>query len=263
MGNKKEIIAIKRLILDTVYKTNVGHITSSFSCVEILYAVYKYANLKGNISNRLRDRVIISKEHCRLAQVCILAHLGFLDGKNLSSYCVSGGTLGHDLYNFVSEGIDAVDYASGSLGHGLSVGAGMAFGDIEHHYYVLLGDAELQEGSIFEALLFIIQQNIKNMTVIVDLNQLQIDNYTKNIIDTKALDLFNTLGFSTFECDGHNVLELTKQLSISCDKPKCIIAHTIKGKGIEFLLNELNFAQFHHSALTQEQYCRAYEAINS
>lgn len=222
-----------------------------------------YANLsKQNINDTLRDRIIISKEHGRLAQVCVLAHLGLLDKKMLQNYCVSGGELGNDLYNIVSSKIPAVDYAVGSLGHGLGVGAGIAFGDKSHHCYVLLGDAELQEGSIFEALLFIVQHNIVNITVIIDNNLQQIDNYTKNIIDTsKFMDCLQTIGFDVMVCGGHDVDDLNKNLSIFTNKPKCIVAQTVKGKGIEFLLNKPNFAKFHHSALTEEEFNRAYEGI--
>lgn len=258
-----DIKTIKKLILDTVKKSNAGHITSSFSCVEILYAVYLCANLnKQNVSDTLRNRVIISKEHCRLAQVCVLAHFGLLDNKMLQNYCISGGELGHDLYNIVNPKIPAIDYAVGSLGHGLSVGAGIAFGDKSHHCYVLLGDAELQEGSVFEALLFIAQHNIANITVIIDNNLQQIDNYTKNIIDTsKFMDCLETIGFDLMSCNGHDIDDLTKKLSTFTNKPKCIVAQTVKGKGIEFLLNKPNFAKFHHSALTEEEFKCAYEGV--
>lgn len=261
-----DIKKIKELIIDTVKNSNAGHITSSYSCTEILYTLYKFANInKENVADDNRDRIIISKEHCRLAQCCILAYLNLLDKNLLKEFCNTGGNLGHDMYNIVNPKISAVDYASGSLGHGLSVGAGLAFGDKKHHVYVLVGDGELQEGSIYEALLFISQHNIKNITIIVDKNNMQIDNWTKEIIDTssKIKDLMFALKFEVVCCNGHDVNEIEQALQIKTERPKCIIAETIKGKGIEFLLKDFSFAKFHHSSLTNIEFEKVYEAIRN
>lgn len=258
--------SLRRLILDTVKSSNAGHITSSFSAVEILYALYKHANINiHNLRDKLRDRVIISKEHCRLAQVCVLAHLGLLDKKFLKEYCIDGGLLGHDLYNVVCPDIPAVDIASGSLGHGLGVGAGMAYTDKAHNIYVLCGDGELQEGAMYEALLFIAQKEINNLVVIVDRNSMQIDNYTKNIINTSdhLKERMTSLGFDVIECDGHDVDDLTRALNKTIKLPKCIIANTIKGRGMEFMLERFSFAKYHHSGLTDEEFNVIYEAIEN
>ena len=252
--------------LDTVKPSNAGHITSSFSVVEILYAIYNYANINiSNVGDKLRDRVIISKEHCRLAQVCVLAYLGLLDEKLLKEYCLDGGRLGHDLYNIICPAIPAIDIASGSLGHGLGVGAGMAYADKAHNIYVLCGDGELQEGSMYEALLFISQKRINNLVVIVDRNNMQIDNYTRNIINTSdnLKERMLSLGFDVVECDGHNSEELMRALKKSTVNPKCIIANTVKGKGMEFILRQFNFAKFHHSGMTEEEFKLVYGAIKN
>lgn len=266
IDDKTEIRNIKKLILDTIKPTNAGHITSSFSSTEILYAIYKYSNInKENISDKNRDRVIISKEHCRLAQICVLAYMGLLEYDLLKEYCQTGGNLGHDIYNIVNPKIAAVDYASGSLGHGLSVGAGLALGNPNHNVYVVIGDGELQEGSMYEALLFISQHNLKNITIIVDKNNMQIDNWTKEIIDTssKIEDLMCALKLDTISCNGHDLEDIYRALNIQTERPKCIIAETIKGKGIEFLLNDVSFARFHHSGLTEEEFNKVYEAIEN
>ena len=263
---KQEIKEIKKLILDTVKLSNAGHITSSFSCVEILYSVYKHSNInKENVGDKLRDRVIISKEHCRLAQVCVLGYLGLLDKKYLEKYCIEGENLGHDIYNTVKPEFSAVDIASGSLGHGLSVGAGIAYANPNNNVYVIIGDGEMQEGSIYEAMLFIGHHKINNIITIIDNNGMQIDNYTKNILDTNA-NLENrliSLGFDVIKCEGHDTDALTNALNRSTDKPKCIIANTVKGKGIEFLLNEFSFAKFHHSGLNEREFEQVYEAVNN
>ena len=262
----EDIKQIKKLIIDTVKPSNAGHITSSFSAVEILYAIYKHANINSdNIADKIRDRVIISKEHCRLAQVCVLAHLGLLDKELLKEYCLDGENLGHDIYNFVCPKFPAVDIASGSLGHGLGVGAGLALANTSHNVYVLCGDGEFQEGSMWEALMFIKQHNLKNLTVIVDRNYMQIDNYTKEIIDSssKLPEQLGAFGFDVIEVDGHNVKEIDSALKAETQNPKCIIANTIKGKGIEFLLPERGFAMFHHSGLNEEEFKRVYEAVEN
>ena len=261
-----EIKKIKKLMLDTVKTSNAGHITSSFSCVEILYSIYKYANInKNNIADFLRDRVIISKEHCRLAQVCVLGYLGLLNKEDLKNYCLEGENLGHDIYNIVNPKFSAVDIASGSLGHGLSLGVGFAYANKKDNVYVIVGDGELQEGSIYEAMLFIGHYKLTNIITIIDNNGMQIDNYTKNILDTNLnlKDRLTSLGFSVIVCDGHDVEALTKALKQHSSKPKCIIANTIKGKGIEFLFKDFSFAKYHHSGLTENEFVQAYEAINN
>lgn len=266
MTTVQDIKAIKKLIIDTVKPSNAGHITSSFSAVEILYAIYKVADITSqNIADKIRDRVIISKEHCRLAQVAILGWLGLIPKEELEHYCRDGEHLGHDIYNVVCPKFAAVDIASGSLGHGLSVSAGIATATPNKHVYCLCGDGELQEGSMWEAIMFIKQHNLKNLTIIVDRNYMQIDNWTKNIIDSSShlKEQFNSFGFDVIECDGHNVKALTTALKKKTIKPKCIVANTIKGKGIEFLLKSRSFAMFHHSGLKQEEFKQVYEAIKN
>lgn len=262
--NTRDIKLIKKKMVNIGHKT--GHLASSFSAVDILYSLYTFADInKENAANiKNRDIVIISKEHCRLAQVCILAHLGLIESKLLETYLTDDGALGHDIYNFVSEGISAVDYGSGSLGHGLSVGAGLAMSNPNRKVYVLIGDGEMQEGSMWEALLFIIQHKLKNLIVICDRNYMQIDGYTKNIIDTSSniKKLAEDMGFFTLCCNGHDISEIKKCLKEPHSTPKFIIANTVKGKGMEFLLNELGFAMFHHGFLNEQQKERILEALD-
>ncbi|MBP5615188.1 MAG: transketolase [Alphaproteobacteria bacterium] len=266
MTTAQDIKTIKKLIIDTVKPSNAGHITSSFSVAEILYAIYKVADITPqNIADKIRDRVIISKEHCRLAQVAILGYLGMVNTEDLKNYCKDGEHLGHDMYNIVCPQFAAVDVASGSLGHGLSVSAGLAMATPDKQIYCLCGDGEFQEGSMWEAALFIRQHNLKNLTIIVDRNYMQIDNWTKNIIDSSShlKEQFIAFGFDVIECDGHDVQALITSLKKKSSKPKCIIANTIKGKGIEFLLKTRGFAMFHHSGLNKEEFIQVYEAIKN
>ncbi len=257
MSKKVIMRNIIQNIRETICKRRGGHLSSSLGCVEILYALYTTANInKDNIKDfQNRDMVVISKEHCRVGQVCTLAHLGLIDKKLLDTYLHDNGTLGHDIYNFVAgPQVSAVDYGTGSLGHGVGVGIGLAMSNPKRLVYVLVGDGELQEGSLWEGFWFIIQHNIKNITIVADRNYMQIDNYTKNIVDTSSNmeNIMAAAGFDVLKCDGHDVKEIQKALKAKNKKPKFIIAETIKGKGMEFLLNELGFARFHHSVLDQE-----------
>lgn len=252
----EKIKEIKKLIVETAHNAKVGHLPSSFSSLEIMYTLYKRILTPENLNNPQRDMVIISKEHARLGQVCVLAYLGFLKKKYLASYMQNGGKLGHDLYNLNQNDTDAVDYACGSLGHGLSVAAGFALANKNRKIYVIVGDGELQEGSNWEALMFIIQHNIKNLVVIIDKNSMQIDDFTKNIIDTssKVNDVFAAMGFDVVECDGHSLEDLNVAFEKEVEKPKCVIAKTIKGDGLEFLHETKRFNHFHASPLSEDEY---------
>ncbi len=166
---KKDIIRINN-------KAGVGHCPSSFSSLEIMYVLYsKIANItKQNANDLQRDRVIISKEHCYAGRVCLLAKLGLIPSSYLDTYIEKDGKLAHDIYGLVGDKeIACLDVSSGSLGHGLGVGAGLAVGSPKNNIYVIVGDGELQEGSCWEALNFIGYHKIKNLTVIVDKNNMQ------------------------------------------------------------------------------------------
>ena len=259
-SDKDKIYELKKYFFDNAFKYKVSHLPSALSALDILYVLYnKIVNItKENASDVNRDRVIISKEHCRWAQVCVLVDCGLLDEKYIPSFKKDGGALGHDMYNLVSdEHIDAVDVATGSLGHGPGVGAGLAWNS-KHNVYVIVGDGELQEGSVWEAIMFAGHHNLRNLTIILDRNQLQIDDYTKNIINSSdnAKARFESFGFKVIECDGHDTEQLEKAFKQQLDCPKCIIANTIKGKEIDFIREEVGAARFHWSILRPQDYER-------
>lgn len=254
--HSERIKNIKRLIINTACKLKQGHIPSSFSSIEILYTLYNcVANItKENAANLKRDRVIISKEHCRLAQLCILTENGLLKSEYLDTYIQDGGILGHDIYNIVSKHkLEAIDVSSGSLGHGASVGIGLAWNN-SNNIYVIVGDGELQEGSCWEAILFAGHHRLKNFTLIIDRNYMQIDNYTNNILDSSSnvANRIKSFGFDVFECNGHNISDLEKYLKIKTNKAKCIIANTIKGKELEFVRERIGCALFHWNLLSND-----------
>ena len=257
--------SIKRLILETALKMNVGHIPSSLSCVEILYTLYNMiTNITVNNSGvQERDRVILSKEHARLGQVCVLAECGLISREYLDSFLSDGGVLGHDLYGIVSEHeIQAIDVSCGSLGHGLSVGIGFALG-VKNNVYVILGDGECQEGSVWEGFMFAAHNRyrLKNLTIVIDKNDVQIDNFVKDTINVNVIECCKIFGFDVNECDGHDILSLQKAFRKKSDKTKCIIDHTVKGKGLEFWIEKEGFS-YTHAQIMQPQYAvRALESF--
>jgi transketolase len=252
----QRLYTIKKTLLETAYLLQLGHIPSSLSALEILYVLYnKITNItKNNAGAKHRDRVIISKEHCRLAQICILTENGLLDKKYLDSFCVNGGRLGHDIYGIVSkEPIQAIDISIGSLGHGLSVGIGLALGGDD--VYVLLGDGECQEGSIWEAIIFAGHHKLNNLTIIIDKNDIQIECYTRDMLNMENIgERIKTFNLDVFECNGHNINELENILRIKTNKAKCIIANTIKGRELLFWCKELGFSLYHWSPLGKKEF---------
>ena len=258
MDEIKRIKNLKRLFLSKAYANGASHLPSGLSSLEILYVLYnKIAKItRQNAAAPHRDRVIISKEHSRWAQACVLVEAGLMDADVLDTFLKKNGELGHDMYNIVgSPKIAAVDYASGSLGHGLGVGCGYAW-DRQHQVYVIVGDGELQEGSCWEALLFIAQHNLRNLTVVIDANEAQIDDATRNIIDTTRLapKAVEALGFHVIDVNGHDICELERAFRETCDRPKCIVAHTIKGKELLFVRERVGYARFHWLPLAKEDW---------
>ena len=266
MTDEQKVKDIKKLILTTAFDAKVGHIPSSLSCAEILYVLYdKIANITTkNACDLERDRVIISKEHARLGQVCLLAELGLLDKSLLKRFMANeDAALGHDLYGLVcGKDLAAVDIGSGSLGHGLSVGAGLAWNSA-HNVFVVVGDAELQEGSNWEAIMFIGYHQLKNLTIIVDNNNQQVDYYTADVLDTSSnlKPKFEAFGFDVLECDGHDMKALEKSFKAKTDKPKVVIAKTIKGKECLSWCNEVGFGHFHAGAMSEEELNKTLEEI--
>jgi transketolase len=235
---------IRRKILDLVYKTKGPHIGSSFSIVEILVALY-FQHLKVSperCAEPDRDRFILSKGHASPALYAVLAERGFIKPADLDTFAVNGGTLEQHPNIDVERGIEV---STGSLGHGLSIGAGMALaGKIDtapHKVYVLLSDGELNEGSIWEAIMFAGHHKLNNLVAVVDHNKIQALGCTRDIIDLEPLgEKWEKFGWHVQDIDGHSFMEIFQALdSFSSDKPNVLILHTIKGKGVSFMENQL------------------------
>ncbi len=255
---------IRKNILKIIYETKSPHIGPSFSIVEILVALY-YKSLNHSPDNPCdphRDRFLLSKGHACPAFFVVLAERGFIDKKELEEFAVNGATLAHHPDKDVERGIEI---SSGSLGHGLSIGAGMALAgssdNIPYKTYVLLGDGELNEGSIWEAVMFAGHHKLHNLVALVDYNKMQALGHTKDIIELDPLaDKWKTFGWHAQELDGHNYEQIFHGLnSLSSSKPNVLILNTVKGKGVSFMEDSLSW---HYSFPNREQYELALEELS-
>lgn len=217
------------------FKTNTGygHLASCLSLVDILTSIYLD---KENDFDFLHDRIIFSKGHGSPAVYPILVGLGKIDEKELSLYCKQDGILRlHSDYS-----IPGCTYVGGSLGNGIGFAAGLAMARPWQHFFVILGDAELYEGSIWETLLFINHHNIRNITLIIDRNRFGILGDTEEMIRLEPLEKkFEAFGFHTMCVDGHNFLELRNFFTQKSSN--VLIANTIKGKGVSYMEGKYEF----------------------
>lgn len=241
---------IRENILKMTHYSHASHIGAALSCADILYVIYaKTADINlNNLTKQKRDRVILSKGHASVALYSVLAELGLMPKEKLDAYYVDGGELsGHlDKSNY-----PAIDCSTGSLGHGLPIAIGMALACPEQKIFVIIGDGELNEGSVWEAVLFAGKHCLPNLTIIVDKNNLQALGPTNQIADySKLSSVFTDFGLQTYEIDGHNLTEIEKVLKEKSSKTKIVIANTVKGKGVSFMENKL---QWHYKSPNDEE----------
>jgi transketolase len=252
---------IRRTILNMIYRTKSPHIGSSFSMVEILVALYFRILFidpeKPNDPNR--DRFVLSKGHGCPALYATLAQRGFLSENVLDKFAVDGGSLEQHPTRDISAGIET---SSGSLGHGLSLGAGMAiaakYDRSSYRVFVFLGDGELDEGSNWETIMFAAHHQLDNLVAIVDYNRLQILGRTSEVLNLEPLaDKWRSFGWAVREIDGHDfkqIIEVFGQIPFLSRKPSVVIAHTIKGKGVSFMEDE---CCWHDKYPDEEEYKKA------
>ena len=242
MEEREKIKALKKKIFITAYKAGAAHLASSFSVIDMLYVLYCKGIVRyepGNPWNEERDRVILSKGHACLALYVILNEIGMISDDELMSFCQPGSHLGGEPKMEAAPGIEA---STGSLGHGLSFGVGIAIACKMNHYnnkiYVILGDGECQEGSVWEEAMSAANFGLDNLVVIIDDNRLQAMDSVEAIMSIDSgSDKWEAFGFETIEIDGHNLKEIENALVTKPGngKPKLIISHTIKGHGVSFM----------------------------
>jgi len=246
------------LIIEMSYRSKSGHIGSAFSIVDILTVLYFRVM---NISPKRpedpgRDRFILSKGHGASALFATLALRGFFPIKELKRYRINKGRFhGHPCKGTAP----GIEISTGSLGHGLSIGAGMALAlkktKPKVKIFVLLGDGECQEGSVWEAAMFSFTHNLKNLIVIVDANNFQAFGKTSKI-STRPLSLiWKGFGWQVMHCDGHNEKSIAQSLFAArkASRPTVIIAKTISGKGIPSIENTL---EAHYHVLDEKEYLK-------
>jgi transketolase len=243
-----------------------GHYSGTFSASE-LFAVLYYRELRIEPSNPMwpdRDRFVLSKGHAAIGLYPILAELGFFDVDELATYTRLGSSFGDhpDMRK-----VRGIDFSSGSLGHGLSVGVGMALGgrvqSKDFRVFVMVGDAELNEGQIWEAAMSAGHFKLDSLTCIVDRNQMGIDGRTEDVMSVEPIGArFASFGWDVQRIDGHDVDQIAAAFDNSKDpgghQPHVIVADTIKGKGVQRMELDVNW---HVGNLSPDDYDEVYAEL--
>lgn len=245
---------IRRRVVELAHKSAEGHVPSSLSIVEILVAVYS----RMNDASPDEDVFILSKGHASLSYFATLEAFGLLDGMDLDSFCeINSPFGGHPS----AVNCDAVSFSTGSLGHGLPVAAGMAhvFGTSgsKRRVFVLLGDQECNEGSIWEASLLSSTLNLKNLVALVDINRSDMRSMPMGDHAAK----WASFGWNVAAADGHSLTELEKQLDFlerDQRRPSVLLCNTVKGKGVSFMENS---PEWHHKRITPNDLEKALEEL--
>jgi transketolase len=264
-----EILAnkIRKHVLDMTSKGGSSHIGSVFSIVDILACLYgQLLNINSELINDIkRDRFILSKGHAGAGVYATLAECGFFDIKLLETHYQDGSNLsGHVSH----KNIPGVEFSTGSLGHGLSVGVGLAVSakldERKNNVVVLLSDGECDEGSNWEAIMFASHHKLNNLICIIDYNKIQSLDLVSNTLNLEPFtDKWVAFGWNVIEIDGHSIQSIIEgyNLAIKSElKPTCIIAHTTKGKGVSFFENQV---LWHYRTAKGEEYEKAKKELNN
>lgn len=255
---KKIATDIRKKVLKMKLTTKGSHIGGAFSCIDILTMLYfkiLHINPKKP-KDQNRDRFILSKGHAASALYATLVQRGFAPEEALKQYCQDGSTIaGHAM----RDSIPGVEVSTGSLGHGLSIGIGMAVAakrdGRKNRVFVMLSDGECDEGSVWEGALFSSHHRLDNLVAIIDYNKIQSFGTTREVLDLEPFSKkWESFGWQVKEVNGHDFKDLEKvflKLPVKKDFPTVIIAHTVKGKGVSFMEHEL---KWHYKNPDEEQY---------
>lgn len=238
--------------------SNGSHLGGSLSAIEIMAVLYGEV-LRYDVGNPLdpdRDIFIPSKNHCVLAHIPALAEAGYISSEETLEFQKDGGR----LTGYPRRPEIGLEYSGGSLGMAISVGIGLALSAKEKkrdsQIYILMGDGELNEGSIWEAFMSAAHYKLDNLTAIIDRNHLSYDGDTESVMALDSLpDKLKAFNWHVSESDGHDTLDLLKAFSDKAEgKPHVVIANTIKGKGVSFIENR---PEWHHHRLSEKEYEQA------
>jgi len=260
MGEMTSIELAKKIrykTLQLVYEAKASHIGGALSMTDILAVLYNDILVydQSDPTFESRDRFLLSKGHACTSFYATLAYCGFFSFNELNSYAQNGS----QFLSHASHKIPGVELSTGSLGHALPVGCGMALAaklkNEKHRIFVLLSDGELDEGSNWESFLFAPQHQLDNLIVVVDYNKIQSFGFTNEVINLEPLsEKFQAFNWNTIIIDGHDHQQIKQALQRSKNRntrPTIIIANTIKGKGIDFMENKL---LWHYKSPNNEEY---------
>ncbi len=252
---------LRGMVVEMSHRSGAPHLGSALSCIDILVAAYwgGFRVDPETADSPDRDRIILSKGHASSALYAALAERGFLPRQELACYARTGSPLTEHMGPRCVPGVEA---ATGSLGHGLSLGAGMALaGRIQKRDYrvcAILSDGECNEGSVWEAAMFASAQRLGKLLVVVDFNRWQATGRSEEVLAISPLvEKWAAFGWKVAEVDGHDLAALLAEMAPEAgipERPKCIVASTIKGRGISFMEDDNNW---HYRIPTREEVAAA------
>ncbi len=263
---ERKALEIRKQLLNIIYAAGGGHTGGSLSSVDILVSLFFHAMRynPANPEDPARDRFILSKGHSVEGFYCVLANAGFFPVEELATY----GRFGSRLYGHPTMKVPGVEVPTGALGHGLSVGVGMAIAgkrdNAAYRVFVLMGDGEQAEGSVWEAAMAASHYKLDNLIGIIDYNKLQISGNVDTVMRISSLrDRWESFGWRIEEVDGNDITQLTDlfdRVSPDSGRPTLVIANTVKGKGVSFMENN---ASWHHHVPTEEELKQALAELDA
>ncbi len=261
---KQKSIAYRKTILRIIHQARAGHTGGDLSAIDILNVLYNNVlNVSpATLQDPDRDRFVQSKGHCVEALYTVLADRGFFPAEELDTL----GKYGSHWIGHPTRAVPGIEHNTGALGHGLAVAAGMALAakldGRSYRVFTLLGDGELDEGSVWEASLAASHYRLDNLVVIVDRNGLQISGPTEQVNSLEPLqEKFQAFGYAVVRVDGHDtraLLDVFGRVPFAAGKPGLVLAQTVKGKGVSFIENS---AKWHHRVPTDQEMLLAYREL--
>ena len=253
---------IKRIILEQSHRAHVGHIGSALSIADLISLLYAEVLRIADPNDPDRDRFILSKGHAALAVYSALFLKGWLTEEELNTYCTDGTYLGvHPEH-----ALQGIDFSTGSLGQGLSFGAGAALAArlqwSQRRVFVLVSDAECNDGVLWEAVMFAAHHRLSNLVAIIDLNGQQAFGFTEHVLNLSPMsERWRSFGWDVHEVDGHNLEEMASvfaSLDTAEGPPHVIVAHTVFGKGVSFMESQI---KWHYWPMSDDEYYQALQEI--
>ena len=255
---------IRRLIIRQSKRAGVGHIGSALSVADLVASLHAHALRRPSPDHPDRDRFIVSKGHCVLAVYAALRLAGLLDDAALDGYCADASLLGVHPEHALA----GIDFSTGSLGHGLSIGAGAALAarlqGSPRRVFVLMSDAECNEGSVWEAAMFAAHHRLAALTAVIDLNGQQAMGRTDDILSLSPMtERWRAFGWDVHDVDGHDHAALADTfagLGARPDRPHVVVARTVFGRGISYMERKL---AWHYLPMSDDDYRRAMDELGA